>query len=138
MDDASALARLQAMCAATEEPVLSSADLEQLVALARRADADGVAPSADGWVPTYDLRAAAAEGWRIKAARVAHRFNFSKDGQQFDVGELRKSFLDMAAQYGGKGLYTLSTSGISDSTALGLCYDAPVEEYDPYSEGWPA
>jgi len=131
MDDSEASARLQTMCAASEEPVLSAGDLEQLVAFAKRADASGLAPSDVAWTPTYDLRAAAAEGWRIKAARVAHRFNFSKDGQQFDVGELRKSFLDMASQYGGTSLYTISTSGICDTVLQPV-----VEEYDPFSESW--
>lgn len=35
------------------------------------------------WAPTWDLNAAAAEGWRIKAGRAAGRFNFTTDGQTF-------------------------------------------------------
>ena len=131
MDRATALSRLSEMCAALEEPVLEPATLERLVDLAARPDVDGLLPADSGWVATYDLNAAAAAGWRIKAGRVAHRFNFTTDGQSFDVGALRESFLAMADQMGRKGLWTISTAGASEVLE-------PVEEYDPFSEGWPA
>jgi hypothetical protein len=35
------------------------------------------------WTPSWDINAAAAEGWRIKAGKVAGRYNFTTDGQQF-------------------------------------------------------
>ena len=35
------------------------------------------------WSPSWDLNAAAADGWRIKAGKVAGRYNFTTDGQQF-------------------------------------------------------
>lgn len=40
------------------------------------------------WSPTWDLAAAAAEGWELKAGLVAHRFTFTTDGQMFQVGQL--------------------------------------------------
>lgn len=42
------------------------------------------------WAPTWDLAAAAVEGWEQKAALVANRFQFGTDGQTF----LRQQVLD--------------------------------------------
>lgn len=35
------------------------------------------------WAGVYDLNAAAAEAWRLKAAKVAGRYDFQTDGQTF-------------------------------------------------------
>lgn len=40
------------------------------------------------WAPTWDLNAAAAEAWRIKAGRAAGRFNFTTDGQTFSRAQV--------------------------------------------------
>lgn len=51
------------------------------------------------WSPTYDLNAAAAEGWRLKAGRVAGRFDFTTDGQTFQRGQLLAHCRDMERTY---------------------------------------
>lgn len=40
------------------------------------------------WLPTFDLNAAAAEGWRTKAGKVAGEFSFGSDGQSFNTNEI--------------------------------------------------
>lgn len=40
------------------------------------------------WAPTYDLDAAAARGWRMKAGKAAGRFDFAEDGQQFTRSQI--------------------------------------------------
>ena len=40
------------------------------------------------WTPTWDLDAAAAEGWRVKASKVAGRFDFTTDGQNFQRSQV--------------------------------------------------
>lgn len=52
MTPAQAKTRLGRMCASDTDPGLSSAELDELVVLARRADVDGLAPSDAGWEPT--------------------------------------------------------------------------------------
>ena len=49
----------------------------------------------------YDLNAAAAEMWRIKAANVAKLFNFSTDGHRIDKAQLRKTYIEMANYFQG-------------------------------------
>lgn len=51
------------------------------------------------WSPTYDLNAAAAEGWRWKAAKVAGEFDFSTDQQTFDRTGKHAQCLAMAEHY---------------------------------------
>jgi hypothetical protein len=51
------------------------------------------------WAPTYDLNAAAAEGWRWKAATVAGAFSFTTDSQVFNRAEINAMCLAMAEKY---------------------------------------
>lgn len=63
--------------------------------------ADGVTYEAvtDTWTGTYDLNAAAAEGWRWKAAVAAGKFSFSSDGQSFNRAEISRAAREMATMY---------------------------------------
>jgi hypothetical protein len=65
------LDRLKMMTAWDIQPTLAESELDDLLARAAREDSNGFAPLADEWSETYDLNAAAAEAWLIKAARAA-------------------------------------------------------------------
>lgn len=99
MTETEARARLERMVAPTLAPVLSYADVSDLMSVARRPDINGVLPSETGWVPTWDLDAAAAAGWEIKAGRVASEFAFSEDGQSFRREQVHAACLNMAKLY---------------------------------------
>ena len=88
-----ALERITRMTAATYEPLLADAELADLVALAKRPDADGALPDATGWIPTWDLNFAAAEGWSWKASKAATDFDYSDDAGSYS----RKQVYDMCA-----------------------------------------
>lgn len=75
--DAEAKAAIARKTAAATAPVLSDADLDELVRLAVRPQGGG-----------YNLDRAAAEGWRWKAARAAGGFTFTADGVQVDKSEI--------------------------------------------------
>jgi hypothetical protein len=92
-------AQLARMVAAEAAPVLSDDELDDLLAMHRRIDAAHIAPSQDGWTPTYDLAAAAAEGWRRKAGKAAAMFNFAEDGQQFQRSQVYAQCVSMADRY---------------------------------------
>lgn len=53
------------------EPTLTDDDLDGLLSRSAVEDTDGFAPANEAWTPTYDLNAAAAQAWLIKAARAA-------------------------------------------------------------------
>lgn len=114
MDADAALARLYRMTAAEVEPVLGSAELEDLLSLAAITDTSGIYPDDDDWTPTYNaiwLNAAAAEGWRTKAAKLGGGENFSSDGASFDPQVRRQFCLDMADTYAKKVAGSPSVAG---------------------------
>jgi hypothetical protein len=82
MTEAEARARLQRMIAATEEPLLDVADIDDLVVIAKRPDSAGLVPSDPLWTPTWDLNAAAAEGWLWKAGKVSPNYSFGIDASR--------------------------------------------------------
>jgi hypothetical protein len=67
----SALDKLKIMTAWDTAPTLTEDELEEALAAAALEDANGLAPLHEEWTPTYDLSAAAAAAWLIKAARAA-------------------------------------------------------------------
>jgi hypothetical protein len=162
VNDALARARLERMVAADEEPTLTPTEIDDLLALARRADTAGTAPhvpwkattaygvgditvpdprnahvyvaaaagtsgavaptwptvidatvvdgtvtwqeaGADLWVPTYDLRRAAAEGWRQKAGKQAAVTDIAVDGQSVYRAQIVAHCLRMADEYSARG-----------------------------------
>lgn len=68
--------------------------------------------SATVWQPTYDLNAAAAEGWRWKAARTSNRIGFSSQGDNYNADQFHQHCLDMAKYYEGRRAYSLRTDSI--------------------------
>lgn len=83
-----ALARLRRMVAADSFPKLAEEELAMLLTVGSLWDEYGRSAADEGWVPTYDLNAAAAEGWRWKASAVAHMVDFSADGTRMSKGQL--------------------------------------------------
>ena len=67
----SAKEKLKKLTASGDEPSLTDAEIDELLAASGIADAEGNGPASEGWTPTYDTNSAAAEGWMIKAARSA-------------------------------------------------------------------
>lgn len=51
------------------------------------------------WTPTYDLNAAAADGWRWKAAKAAGEFDFGTDQQSFNRSDKFKACIAMAEHF---------------------------------------
>jgi hypothetical protein len=100
-------AKISRMVEATSEPVLSADDLDDLVDAAARADADGLYRNDPAWTPTWDLNAAAAEGWARKASKAASNFNFSEDGQRFDRAQVYAHCAAQQKMYADKAMGSL-------------------------------
>jgi len=80
---AEARSRISIFCDATVEPVLGSEILDLLTTLAKEVDIFGVLPSDTSWTETYNVNYAAAQGWLIKASRLANRYLFMSGGKMF-------------------------------------------------------
>ena len=63
------------------------------------ADAAGNEPGEPDWTPTYDLNAAAADVWDMKAAALASEFDASADGARVQRSQRYEHALRMAARY---------------------------------------
>lgn len=121
MDVSEAQELIESMTAWNSAPTLSEDQIDLLVQRARRPDSDGLTPAESGWTGTYDLNAAAAEGWRWKAAKVAGEFTFASDGQSFNRSEMAKACLEMSKMYRDRivGSIPLGLSSEWDSDLAG-------------------
>jgi hypothetical protein len=63
--------KLKKLTAWDVAPELTDTEIDELLAAAAKKDAEGNAPTSEDWIPTYDVNAAAAAGWLIKAGRAA-------------------------------------------------------------------
>jgi hypothetical protein len=124
MDETAARTRLASMTAWETAPVLTDDEQDALLEMAKRADRYGRAPDATGWEATWDLNAAAAEGWGWKAAKVAHRFDFSLDQQSMKVSQPYDHCIARQAYYRARITGTLPQTprltGGADYRALGI------------------
>jgi len=104
------------MCAAEEFPQLSVDEIERVIQNASRRDEYGLLPYSSGWTPTYDLDAAAADGWRIKAAKWAGRVDVSDGNTRISRSQGHKMAMEMVKLYAGRRVTSssLSTSGSTD------------------------
>lgn len=80
--------KLKIMTAAGSEPKLSNEELETLLASFTAPDPDGNGPNDPEWVPTYRLKAAAAEGWRWKAAKASELISSDLDGDRMSANQV--------------------------------------------------
>lgn len=67
---------------------------------------------------SYDVYAAAAEIWRMKAAAVAERFDFSADGASFKASQLIDQYNRMADQCSGMATFGAGAAGLRTSTMV--------------------
>lgn len=104
MTEAEAKTKLKLLILDQDDPTLTDAQVVDILAYARRADTDDLDYSDAAWTPTWDLDAAAAEGWRRKAGLAAARFNFAEDGQRFDRAQVYEHCIKQADYYARRSM----------------------------------
>jgi hypothetical protein len=104
-----ALGILTDRVAAASRPILSPETLGRVLDQWRTPDAEGRPATDAAWVGSYDLNAAAAEGWRIKAGMVAGDFNFSADGASYSKADVLAHCLEMETKYASRSHGVLAT-----------------------------
>lgn len=109
MDREVALGILTDRVAAASRPVLSAETLNRVLDQWRTPDAEGRPASDDAWDPSFDLNAAAAEGWRLKAAAVAGDFSFSADGASYSKADVLAHCLEMETKYASRSHGVMAT-----------------------------
>ena len=109
--DAEARQRLERMLAWDTDPQLTQAEIDDLLQLAKRADAYGLGPDDPDWTPTYDLNAAAAEGWRWKAGKATGRYDLSDGGDSLSRSQVREACLEQARTFDAKVTASVAGAG---------------------------
>lgn len=99
MDETTARELLEDMVSPNSIPILTSDEVDRLFNYAKRADPDGLLPSEAGWTPSWNLHAAAARGWIMKAGKVAGLFPFSTDGQSYQRDQMHRMCIETAREY---------------------------------------
>lgn len=105
MAELTAEAMLRAMVAASDDPTLSDSEIASLLAASAVVDADGVAPSSAAWTATYNLNIGARNGWKLKMAKTAGRFDFGSDVNRFSRSQFFTHCQQMVRQF-GRGIAT--------------------------------
>lgn len=96
----------------TLDRMLSDQDLQDIAdESAKIPDSAGVAPGGIGYIDTYDLYRAAAEGWRQKAGIVSEEFDFVAEGGQFMRSQKYRNYLQQAARYAGMAQHMTTRTG---------------------------
>lgn len=111
MDREVALTLLTEKVAATSRPVLDPAVVSALLDANPQEDRTGRGPTDTLWEGTWDLNAAAAEGWRMKAGKVAGDFNFSADGASYSKADVLAHCLEMESRYASMSHGVMNTLG---------------------------
>jgi hypothetical protein len=101
--------RLKRMTAWANEPTLSQEEIDELLVMFSKADADGYVPSDGDWTPTYNLRAAAAEGWRFKAAKASELISSDLDGDRMSANQLFEHCQRMIKTYAASASVQITT-----------------------------
>ena len=103
--------RLRRMVQADATPTLDLYDIDDLLDQAKRRDRFGLYPSEDGWEPTWNLHAAAAEGWRWKAGKAASGYGFTADGATLNRQHVHEHCLRMIEHHSA---LAVQSSGVHD------------------------
>ena len=98
----SALDELKLMTAWDSEPALTETELNATLAKAALPDAAGILPQATGWTATYDLNAAAAAAWLIKAGRASATVEVDPPGSGIVTSKVFDNCRKMARIYAKK------------------------------------
>jgi hypothetical protein len=91
-------------------PALSEAELDALLEKASLMDSDDVKPSDAGWTPTYDINAAAAAGWMIKAGRASGLVEVDPPGSGIYTSKVFENCRAMARLYASKRSGTIKAA----------------------------
>jgi hypothetical protein len=119
MDEITARELLEDMVSPSSIPILTDNEVDRLLNYAKRADVNGYLPSETEWEPTWNLAAAAARGWIIKAGKVAGLFPFSTDGQSYQRDQMHRMCIETANEWRRGAIHSIRAQ-----TGLGFLPDA--------------
>lgn len=115
--DAAHVTRVKSLTAWDQRPAVTEPEVIAALQQFPKVDRDGLTPEDGDWTQTWDIYAAVAEVWRIKAGKVAGDFNFSADNGRYDKGEVLAHCLAMEAKYAAMAMGSTPTTAVRDDLA---------------------
>lgn len=116
----SALDKLKRMTAWLSTPTLSGDELQGLLDDYAVIDSEGIDPTDEDWIPTYNLRAAARQGWVLKMGKAADLISTDLDGDRMSADQIFEHCERMVRKYSGTASPVIGTT-VSESD--GSYYD---------------
>lgn len=114
------VARVKSLAAASSRPALTDAEVIATISAHPLVDRYDILADGDGWTPTWDINAAVAECYSIKAAKVSGDFNFAADNATFSKGEVMAQLLAMEAHWTAKAAGSMNTGAGYSNQLRGL------------------
>ena len=102
--------KLKKLAAWDTEPALTEDELDELLAVTALEDTAGHGPLHEDWSPTYDLNAAAASAWLIKAGRASSTTETDPDSF-YVTSKIFDNCCRMADIFRTKGNHSISVAG---------------------------
>src|SRR5215203_2895003 len=106
--------KLKKMTAWDTAPALADAEIDELLEQSSLMDSTGLAPLTLEWTPTYDLNAAAAAGWLIKAGRASELVEVDPPGSGLFTSRVFDNCNEMARIYRSKSRIAVRLSPLSE------------------------
>lgn len=78
---------------AERQPTLAEEEIDDLVLRSKRQDSEGRPPTDEDWEPTWNINAAVALGWELKAAYVATDFDVRSADQDLKRSQMHEMCL---------------------------------------------
>ena len=91
--------RIEVFTQAGSEPKLSPEALEELVRMSKREDSSKRPPTDANWEPTWNINAAVALGWEMKAAAVVTDFDIRSADQDLSRSQMHEMCLKQADRW---------------------------------------
>ena len=102
--------KLKRMLAWDTTPALTETDVSALLDQSSMADANGTPPGGTDWEATYDLNAAAAAGWLVKAGMAAQLTEVDPAGSGIDTSKVFDNCRAMARIYAARRSRSMQTN----------------------------
>lgn len=102
--------KLKKMTSWNIAPELADGEIDELLIQFGLADSGGLGPIEEDWIPTYDLNAAAAAGWLIKAGRASELVEVDPPGSGLFSSKVFDNCRAMARIYAAKKRVSVSVS----------------------------
>ena len=93
--------RLKLFSAWQQEPQLLESEIAEILAMHEITDANDVDPGGDGYVETYNMRAAIREAWKLKLAKAAELQSTDLDGDRMSANQIFEHCERMVQRYAG-------------------------------------